>query len=74
VPITADSLFPAAWLGKPIFACVVLKLAQDGAIDLDPPLNQYLQEDALTGHWADRVTARHVLNHSTGLPDWRSED
>jgi CubicO group peptidase (beta-lactamase class C family) len=57
VPITADSLFPAAWLGKPIFACVVLKLAQDGAIDLDPPLNQYLQEDALTGHWADRVTA-----------------
>jgi CubicO group peptidase (beta-lactamase class C family) len=73
-PITAESLFPAASLGKPIFACVVLKMAQDGAIDLDRPLNQYLQEDALTGQWGDKVTARHVLTHSTGLPNWRSQD
>jgi CubicO group peptidase (beta-lactamase class C family) len=73
-PLTADSLFPGASLGKPIFACVVLKLAEEGAIDLDRPLNQYLQEDALTGQWGDRVTPRHVLTHSTGLPNWRSED
>jgi CubicO group peptidase (beta-lactamase class C family) len=72
--ITANSLFPAASLGKPIFACVVLKLAEEGAIDLDRPLNQYLQEDALTGQWGDKVTARHVLTHSTGLPNWRSQD
>jgi CubicO group peptidase (beta-lactamase class C family) len=73
-PITAESLFPGASLGKPIFACVVMRMAQDGAIDLDRPLNQFLQEDALTGQWGDRVTARHVLTHSTGLPNWRSED
>ena len=73
-PITANSLFPGASLGKPIFACVVLKMAQEGAIDLDRPLNQYLQEDVLTGQWGDRVTPRHVLTHSTGLPNWRSED
>ena len=73
-PISADSLFPAASLGKPVFACVVLKLAQDGAIELDRPLNQYLQEDALTGQWGNRVTPRHVLTHSTGLPNWRSDD
>lgn len=73
-PITANSLFPAASMGKPIFACLVLKLAEEGAIDLDRPLNQYLQEDALTGQWGDKVTARHVLSHSTGLPNWRSGD
>jgi CubicO group peptidase (beta-lactamase class C family) len=73
-PIAADSLFPAASLGKPVFACVVLKLAEEGLIDLDRPLNQYLQEDALTGQWGDKVTARHVLTHSTGLLNWRSED
>jgi CubicO group peptidase (beta-lactamase class C family) len=73
-PITANSVFPGASLGKPIFACFVLKLAQEGAIDLDRPLNQYLQEDALTGQWADKVTPRHVLTHSTGLPNWRSRD
>src|SRR5437870_13786788 len=38
-PISAESLFPAASMGKPIFACVVLKLAEQGAIDLDRPLN-----------------------------------
>ncbi len=73
-PITANSVFPGASMGKPIFACLVLKLAQEGAIDLDRPLNQYLQEDALTGQWADKVTPRHVLTHSTGLPNWRSRD
>ena len=73
-PIAANSLFSGASLGKPIFACVVLKMAQEGAIDLDRPLNEYLQEDALTGQWGDRVTPRHVLTHSTGLPNWRSED
>lgn len=73
-PITANSLFPGASLGKPIFACVVLKMAQEGAIDIDRPLNQYLQDDTLTGQWGDRVTPRHVLTHSTGLPNWRSGD
>jgi CubicO group peptidase (beta-lactamase class C family) len=72
--ITAESLFPAASLGKPIFACVVLRLAEQGAIDLDRPLNQYLHVDAFTGQWGDKVTARHVLTHSTGLPNWRSQD
>jgi CubicO group peptidase (beta-lactamase class C family) len=72
-PITADSLFTGASCGKPIFACLVLRMAQDGAIDLDRPLNQYLQDDTLTGQWGDKVTARHVLSHSTGLPNWRGE-
>jgi CubicO group peptidase (beta-lactamase class C family) len=73
VPITANSLFPGCSLGKPVFACLVLKLSQDGKIDLDRPLNQYLQDDALTGEFGDRVTAWHVLSHSTGLYNWRWE-
>ncbi len=72
-PITADSLFTGASCGKPIFACLVLRMAQDGAIDLDRPLNQYLQDDMLTGQWGDKVTPRHVLSHSTGLPNWRGD-
>jgi CubicO group peptidase (beta-lactamase class C family) len=59
-------------MGKPVFACLVLKMAQEGKIDLDRPLNQYLQDDAFTGPFGDRVTARHVLSHSTGLNNWRS--
>ena len=72
-PITESSLFTGASCGKPIFACLVLKMAQDRAIDLDRPLNQYLQDDMLTGRWGDKVTPRHVLSHSTGLPNWRGD-
>jgi CubicO group peptidase (beta-lactamase class C family) len=72
-PITPQSLFPGCSLGKPIFACLVLRLAQENQLDLDRPLNAYLKEDALTGRWGDQVTIRHVLSHTTGLPNWRWE-
>lgn len=71
--IDATSLFPGASCGKPLFACAVLKMAQEGTINLDRPLNHYLQDDALEGQWGDKVTARHVLSHSSGLPNWRGE-
>jgi CubicO group peptidase (beta-lactamase class C family) len=70
-PITADSLFPAASLGKQPFAFAVLHLAEQGKIDLDRPVNQYLTDDPITGPDGDRVTARHILSHSSGLPNWR---
>jgi CubicO group peptidase (beta-lactamase class C family) len=66
-------LFPCCSLGKPVFAWVVLSLAQEGKIDLDRPLNEYLKDDGLTGQFGDRVTGRHVLSHSTGLDNWRWE-
>ncbi len=72
--ITSDSLFPGCSLGKPIFATLVLRLAQDGVFDLDRPLNSYLKDDALTGEWGEQVTPRHVLSHTTGLPNWRYMD
>jgi CubicO group peptidase (beta-lactamase class C family) len=73
-PITPDSLFPGCSLGKPLFACLVLRLAQEGKFDLDRALNTYLKDDALTGQWGDKVTPRHVLSHTTGLPNWRSQE
>lgn len=39
---TGDSVFQAASLSKPVFAYAVLKLAQEGLLDLDAPLAGYL--------------------------------
>jgi len=72
-PITADSIFPAASMGKQVFAYAVLELVQDGKLDLDRPLKEYLQDGAPTGKWSERITARHVLSHSSGLRNWRWE-
>jgi CubicO group peptidase (beta-lactamase class C family) len=70
-PVAEDSLFPAASLSKQPFAVAVLRLMDEGNLDLDHPLNQYLSDDPITGPDGDRVTARHILSHSSGLPNWR---
>jgi CubicO group peptidase (beta-lactamase class C family) len=70
-PITQDSIFPGCSLGKPLFAYAVLRLVDDGKLDLDRPLVDYLTMDAPTGEFGARVTARHVLSHTTGFVNWR---
>src|SRR5215469_13724863 len=72
-PITPNSIFPAASMGKQIFAFAVLKLVDEHQLDLDRPLRTYVSEDAPTGQWGERITARHILSHSSGLPNWRNE-
>ncbi len=47
----------------------VLRLVQDGMIDLDAPVQRYLPE--WTGAGKEKVTVRHLLSHSSGLPSWR---
>jgi CubicO group peptidase (beta-lactamase class C family) len=72
-PISAESLFPAASMGKQVFAYGALLLAKEGKLDLDKPLKEYLADGAPTGKWSEKITARHVLSHSSGLPNWRDD-
>ncbi len=73
VPLTDASVFEAASLSKPVFAYAVLKLVDAGQLDLDRPLASYLpggydvRDDARLG----QITARHVLSHVSGFPNWR---
>src|SRR5215475_4594580 len=73
-PVTDETVFEAASLSKPVFAYAVLKLVDAGQIDLDKPLNQYLPGDYDVGQdpRLSQVTARRVLSHTTGFPNWRS--
>jgi CubicO group peptidase (beta-lactamase class C family) len=72
-PVTEASIFPAASMGKQVFAWAVLQLVQEGKLDLDRPLKEYLEDGAPTGKWSELICARHVLSHSSGLPNWRSK-
>ncbi|HEY0928662.1 MAG TPA: serine hydrolase domain-containing protein [Gemmatimonas sp.] len=70
-PVTDDSLFEAASMSKAVFAYAVLQLVQAGTLSLDRPLVEYhrpayLPNDARI----DRITVRHVLSHTSGLPNW----
>ena len=71
-PVTPDTLFEAASLSKPVFAYAALKLCETGALDLDAPLADYVPDPYLPDEVrCELVTMRHVLSHTTGLPNWR---
>jgi len=73
-PVTAETVFSAQSLSKPVFAYAVLKLCEKGLLELDAPLTEYLPEPYLPSEpRLGFVTARHVLNHTTGFPNWRPE-
>jgi CubicO group peptidase (beta-lactamase class C family) len=71
-PVEADTVFSAQSLSKPVFAYAALKMCERGVLDLDVPLTEYLPEPYLPDDpHIGLVTARHVLSHTTGLPNWR---
>ncbi len=75
VPVTANTIFEAASLSKLVVAFATLKLCETGLLELDRPLTNYvpdpdLEHDARLG----LITVRQVLSHTSGLPNWVSED
>jgi len=71
-PVTAATLFEAASMSKPVGAYAVLKLVEAGRLELDRPLYEYLGRPYLEGEPLHlKITARMVLNHTTGFPNWR---
>lgn len=73
-PVREDTLFEAASMTKPVFAYVVMRLVDENRLDLDKPLVGYRRPTNLGADPnLERITARHVLEHSTGLPNWASE-
>ena len=70
--VTADTIFEAASLSKPVFAYLTLKLAELGRVDLDASIGSFFrQPDFVNDNTVDLITPRIVLSHQTGLPNWR---
>lgn len=72
--VTVDTMFEAASMSKPVFAYLVMKLCEDRVIDLDTPLTKYTKDRYLAGdERLQLITARHVLSHTSGFQNWRSD-
>jgi CubicO group peptidase (beta-lactamase class C family) len=72
MPADDRTMFEAASLSKPAVAYVAMLLRAAGRLDLDRPLADVLAPaDVVTSDIARRVTARHVLSHSSGFRNWR---
>lgn len=67
VPLTTDSIFDIGSTGKQFTAAVIAILASQGLLDLDDPIRKFLPEMPA---YADRITVRHLIHHTSGLRDY----
>lgn len=73
-PAGPETVFEACSMSKPVFAYLALLLADRGLLDLDRPLCAYLPGEGLPAQAEYRlITARMVLSHTSGLPNWRKD-
>lgn len=74
-PVTERTIFEGASLSKSVFAFFVMTYIEEGKLDLDIPLYEYLPYPDIAGDERyKKITARMVLSHRSGLPNWRSDE
>jgi CubicO group peptidase (beta-lactamase class C family) len=71
-PMTTDSIFWIASMTKPLTATAILMLQDEGKLSVDDPVTKYLPEfgslQAPDGQPAN-LTLKHLLTHTSGMPD-----
>lgn len=65
-PLTEDSRLRIASVSKSITAFAVLQLVDDGLVDLDRPVADYVHDFVLDDQRAAAVTVRQLLSCSSG--------
>jgi CubicO group peptidase (beta-lactamase class C family) len=71
-PVDVATVFAAGSISKPVFAYAVMKLCEKGILSLDASLVGYTTNRLPDADAELRlVTARHVLSHTAGFPNWR---
>lgn len=71
-PAEPDTMFEAASMSKPVFGLLALQLVESRRLGLDRPLVEYGDERQVPDQPERRlVTARMLLSHTSGYPNWR---
>ena len=70
-PVTADTLFRVGSITKSFVALALVKLAEEGRIDLSARISDVAPELAIENRWAAEapITVAHVLEHTAGFDD-----
>jgi CubicO group peptidase (beta-lactamase class C family) len=80
LPLTVDSVMSAASISKVAFAYLAMELVDEGVLDLDKPIYEYLPmplpeypkyADLAGDERYKRITARMLLSHTSGFANWR---
>jgi CubicO group peptidase (beta-lactamase class C family) len=67
VPAADSTIYQSGSVGKQFTSALVLRLVADGRLRLDDPISRWLPEGPPP--WR-RITVRHLLTHTSGIPDY----
>ena len=70
LPATVHTMYSLASVSKPFTATALMKLVEEGRIDLDKPVNDYLAPGCKLNVWIgnpEDVTVRRLASHTSGL-------
>ncbi len=70
-PVTADTLFRVGSITKSFVALALVKLSEEGRIDLSAPVAKLAPELGLENRWERQapITVAHLLEHTAGFDD-----
>jgi CubicO group peptidase (beta-lactamase class C family) len=67
LPVTADTLFQTGSISKTFTGTMIMKLVEDGKVDLDAPVRKYIPDFKVQDKdVTKKVTVRHLLTHMGG--------
>ena len=69
MPVTPATFFQLASIAKTFTSTAILQLVEQGKVELDAPVTKYLPYFALADGREGEITVRHLLTHTSGLPD-----
>ena len=73
-PLTKQHVHYLQSVSKTYMAVAILKLFEQGKIDLDATIDTYLDNPFVKSiEGANKVTVRMLLNHTSGLPEYSTE-
>jgi len=67
IPLTKDTMYGIGSTSKMFITVAVMQLVDQGKIDLDTPVVQYIPEFTMKDERYKQITPRMLLNHSSGL-------
>ena len=66
-PMDTTSIFEIASVSKQFTSMIIMMLKEEGKLDYDDPLEKYIP-----GLPYQKITLRHLLTHTSGLPDYQA--
>ena len=70
IPATADTVYKLWSVAKVFTAIETMRLVEEGLVDLDAPITDYLPDFSIQSRFPDSepITIRNILAHHSGLP------